>query len=179
MILRRIFSSFQRKPEAFIETPPARIFRAIQLMVPDTVGKMAERFPWSREASFDDRILFFATAFVYVVGLDLNGLEVTPERRSALRQELLQLFKDWQPEGLKFIEDCHEFVQSEQSRLTARGIEFARPQFEQAFGFWTLTNCASRPITLDAEASAAGMVGGYITRMLEGCWQITAHEQSM
>ncbi|TLX15772.1 hypothetical protein [Rhizobium sp. MHM7A] len=148
-------------------------------MAPDTVSRMAERFPWSREASFDDRVLFFTTAFVYVAGLDLNGLEVTPERRSALRQELLHLLREWQPEGLKFVEDCHEFIQSERARLTAKGIELARPQFEQALGFWTLTNCASRPITLDEEASAAGMVGGYINRVLEGCWQITADEQSM
>lgn len=172
MFLKNVFSRLKRAPKSPNEASPKRVFQAIQVSVPYAVGRMTERFPWSSVASLDDRTLFFTTAFVYAVSLDLKVLQVSEERRSALRKSLLEEFQQWHPGAHGCIKDCNIFMEREQARYHSQGRKFRRQQFERALGFWTLSNCTGRQVTAEEERSAADIVGGYIFRVPQGCWKV-------
>lgn len=130
---------------------------------------LLDRFPILLQVDDEHSFFILTVANVFMAATRLNNLHLDKDREERLMEVVAKRLNEWNPEGLRFFEDCKGLFESEFDRLTKAGHE---PRFvaSDAVGKWIVWNLFERPPQTDEECMLVRATGAMVTHAFFDWW---------
>ena len=132
-----------------------------------------DRFPILSKVDPKHWDFIVSVAGVFIAASRLNNLRLKSDQEDLLMEIVAKKLNEWDPDGIRALEDCKSLFEIEYDRLKASSEYQKDNRFlsSDALGIWIVWNLFARQPQSDKEVNLVRIIGSSVTHAFFDWWQ--------